>query len=162
MKKLSWEEVEKITDELAGKIKDSGFEPDFVVGIANGGLIPLYFLVKKLDYKKVFTITVSSYEKDKKGDVKILYLPQIDLSNKKVLLVDEIVETGDTFKTISEVLKKDYKVAEIKTVVLGINKEKCKIIPDFHVFEVQGEWVVFPWERHEFPEHFEELKVKQS
>lgn len=84
MKKLSWAEIEKIADELANKIRASGFKPDYIIGIDN-----------------VLTITATSCDKDRKKDLKILYLPQVDLSNKKVLLVDEITETGDTLEKIS-------------------------------------------------------------
>ena len=33
------------------------------------------------------------------------------------------------------------------------NKDKCKFFPDFYVIEEQGEWVVFPWEKGNFPEY---------
>src|SRR3989344_6796701 len=105
MAKLSWDDVEKITDQLVEKIKDSSFKPDYIIGITTGGLIPLYFLAKKLDdMDNILTITATSYDKDRKKDLRILYLPKVDLSNKKVLLVDEIAETGDTLKAISDIL----------------------------------------------------------
>lgn len=163
MKKLSWADVEKITDELADKIKASGFKPDYIIGITTGGLIPLYFLTKKLgDIDNVLTITATSYDKDRKKDLKILYLPEVDLSGKKVLLVDEIVETGDTLKKISEILRDDYRVSELKTAMLGVNTDKCKFYPDFYVIEEKGEWIVFPWEKDDFPEYFKELEMRRA
>lgn len=154
MRKLSWEEVNKITDELATKIKESGFKPDYIVGITTGGLIPLYFLAKKLDdIDNILTVTATSYDKDRKKDLRILYLPEIDLSGKKILLVDEIAETGDTLKALSEIFSTKYKVGELKTVVLGVNTDKCRFYPDFYIVEEKGQWVVFPWEKDDFPEY---------
>ena len=154
MAKLSWDDVEKITDQLVEKIKDSSFKPDYIIGITTGGLIPLYFLAKKLDdMDNILTITATSYDKDRKKDLRILYLPKVDLSNKKVLLVDEIAETGDTLKAISDILLNQYKVGELKTVTFGINKDKCKFYPDFYVVEGKGEWLIFPWEKEDFPEY---------
>lgn len=155
MTKLSWEDVEKITDELATKIKASGFVPYYIIGITTGGLIPLYFLAKKLDdIDNILTVSATSYDKDRKKDLRIIYLPKVDLQGKKVLLIDEIVETGDTLKKITEILMTDYAVGELKTATLGVNVEKCKFYPDFYIVEEKGEWVVFPWEKEEFPEYF--------
>jgi len=154
MKKLSWEEVDKIIDELTDKIKASGFRPDFLIGVTNGGLIPLYFLAKKLDdFDNVLTICSTSYDKDRNKDLKILYFPDVGLSNKKVLLVDEIAESGDTLKEISGILINKYKVGELKTVTLGVNTDKSKFYPDFWSVEQSGDWVVFPWEKGDFPEY---------
>lgn len=154
MTKLSWDDVEKITDELASKIKASGFMPDYIIGITTGGLIPLYFLAKRLDcFLNILTISANSYDKDKKENLKILYLPEVDLSNKNILLVDEIAGTGGTLKEISSILIDKYEVGELKTVTLVVLKDS-QFYPDFYVLEEGGDWVVFPWDKHEFPEYF--------
>lgn len=162
IKKLTWEQVEKITDELAEKIKASGFSPDYIIGLTIGGLIPLYFIVRKLKSKGNFlTIAVSSYNKSKKGDLKISYLPEVDLNNKKILLVDEIAGTGDTLKEISNVLIDKYKAGELKTTTLVVLKNS-QLYPDWYGMEEQGDWVVFPWDKSEFPEYFVEKNEKDD
>src|SRR3989338_3038652 len=134
MTKLSWEDIEKMTDELTAKIKAANFKPDYIIGITTGGLIPLYFLAKKLDdMDNILTVSATSYDKDRKKNLRILYLPKVDLSDKKVLLVDEITETGDTLKAISDIFVNQYKVSELKTATLGVNKDKCKFYPDFYI-----------------------------
>ncbi len=143
-----------MTDELATKIKTSGFKPDYIIGITTAGLIPLYFMARKLDnIRNILTVSVNSYDKDKRKNLEILYLPEIDLSNKKVLLVDEISGTGDTLKSVSNILVDKYKVGELKTVTLVVSKSS-KFYPDFYSLEDGSDWVVFPWDKHEFPEHF--------
>lgn len=154
MTKLSWEEVEQIVKSLTVKIKASGFEPDWAIGIAMGGLIPLYFLAKELDIDNVVTVSASSYnEEGEKGELVINYLPIIDLSGKKVLLVDEVAETGKTLERLTEIVRSKYSVKELKTAVLATNTEKCTFRPDFIGLENNG-WIVFPWERRDFPEYF--------
>src|SRR3989338_6843965 len=129
MIKLTWEDVEERLGELADKIKSSGFEADYLIGIANGGLIPLYFVARKLGKtENVLTVTISSYDKDVQKDLRVLYLPNIDLAGKKILLIDEIAE-------------------------IGINTEKCKFNLDFYAFESK-EFTIFPWEKDDFPEQF--------
>lgn len=141
MIKLSWEDVEKIADELADKIRADGFKPDYIVGITTGGLIPLGLLAKRLKLKNILTISVDSNE--------TIYLPKVDLMGKKVLVIDEIAESGKTLRKVCKKFADFYGVLELKTATLGVNKDKCKFYPDFYVIDEQGEWVIFPWEKEE-------------
>jgi uncharacterized protein len=154
MKKLSWQQVEEVVEQLGEIIKTSGFKPDYIIGITTGGLIPLYFLAKKLSIDNILTVSATSYEKDKQKELKITYLPSIDLQGKKLLLVDEITETGASLKGVVETIKTTYSPAELKTATLVINKDKGIFFPDFFVLEEKGEWIVFPWEKEDFPEYF--------
>lgn len=154
MKKLSWEDIEENIDKLADKIKASGFKPDYIIGIANGGLIPLYFLTKKLGVNDVLIVSASSYDKDKRQDLKIKYIPETDLTGKKILLVDDIADTGLSLKGVLDAIKHRYDNSEIKTATLEVNKKRCQLYPDFYIGIEEGEWVVFPWEKSEFPEYF--------
>lgn len=154
MRKLSWEQIEKALEELGDKIKSSGFKPDYIIGIAAGGLIPLYFLSKRLDMDNILTISVSSYEKGKRKETVITYLPEVDLKNKKILLVDEISETGESLNKSKKAIFEKYKTDEIKTAAMVVNKDKCKVEPDYWIVAELGEWIVFPWEKEDFPEYF--------
>ncbi|MBI2064987.1 MAG: hypothetical protein HYT62_02980 [Candidatus Yanofskybacteria bacterium] len=156
MKKLSWEDVGKIIDELANKIKASDFKPDYIIGITTGGLIPLYFLAKKLDIDSILTVSASSYEKDEQKELKINYLPEVDLGDKNLLLVDEIAETGTSLKGVCNAMIDKYQPRELKTATLAVNKDRCKFYPDFYILAEQGKWIVFPWEKEDFPEYFSE------
>ena len=151
MIKLTWDDIERLTDELAVKIKASDFKPDYIIGITTGGLIPLYFLARKLENNRnILTISANSYTKDNQEDLKILYLPKIDLSDKKILLVDDIVGSGDTLKEISNILTNKYEVRELKTVTVVALKDS-KFYPDWYGIEKQEDWIVFPWDKAEFP-----------
>ncbi len=147
MTKLTWEDVEKIADELAESILKSNFQPDYIIGITAGGLIPLYFLARKLNLvDKILTISANSYDKDKQHDLKILYLPEVDLSNKKVLLVDEISGTGRTLREIARILIEKYQVRELRTVTF-VTMEESEFCPDFYGRTEKKDWVLFPWDK---------------
>ena len=154
MQKLSWEQVEAAFDKLADQIKEAGFKPDYIIGITTGGLIPLYFLAKKLDINNILTVSATSYEGQQQKTLRITYLPEIDLRGKRVLLVDEIADTGNSLKAVSDAVVSKYSVGELKTATLAVNKDRCKFYPDYHVLTEQGEWFVFPWEKEDFPEYF--------
>ena len=146
-KKFSWEEIDRFADELVSKVQASGFMLDYLVGIAVGGLIPLGLLAKKLDSNAVLTVSASSYNdaNQKTGEPTVWNLPTLDLSNKKILIVDEIAETGETLEAVKKVLIEKCNAGDIKTAVLGIHKKKCMIVPDFYIF-AEEVWIVFPWE----------------
>src|SRR3989338_9403164 len=146
-KKFSWEEIDRFADELVSKVQASGFMPDYLVGIAVGGLIPLGLLAKKFDSNAVLTVSASSYNdaNQKTGEPTVWNLPVLDLNGKKVLLIDEIVETGETLDVVKKELVEKCNAGPIKTAVLGINKAKCTVAPDFYIFAEEA-WIVFPWE----------------
>lgn len=146
MTNLSWKDINNITEELLKKIQASGFKPDYLVGVTVGGLIPLGLLAKGLNMNTVVTVSANSYKGQKRGNLNITCLPNIDLTGKKILLVDEIAGSGETLRQISQILLKQYKISELKTVVFVISKDECKFLPDFHILETK-EWIVFPWEK---------------
>lgn len=146
LKNLSWKEVDGLAKTLANKITASGFTPECLIGITVGGLVPLALLAKKINIRNTITISAESYEDTKQKKLSITYLPKINLRNKKVLLVDDIADTGNTLREISHILTKRYKARELKTAVFVVNKDHCTFKPDFSVLK-EVRWVVFPWEK---------------
>jgi hypoxanthine phosphoribosyltransferase len=144
---LSWDELERLSDELAGKVEKSGFETELLVGIAVGGLVPLALLSRRLKVREVATITARSYSKttNEQGKLVVSNAPQMDMRGKRVLLVDEIADSGETLKAVVEILKNKYEVGELRTATLVVNTTHCSAYPDFFVLEVDR-WVNFPWE----------------
>ena len=146
MIKLSWDEVEAAAAQLAQKIKDSGFDPDCLIGITTGGLFPLAMLAKRMDDKAIYTVTTKRHWNDTDDWIDIKYMPQVDLEGRSVLLIDEITHVGTTIQTIAEVLRTRYKVGEVKTATLAANHDVNDFRPDYHVLAEQGDWLLFPWE----------------
>ena len=143
---LSWQQIEDLSKKLAAEIAESGFRPDYLIGITVGGIIPLALLAEELDISNVITVSATSYEGKERGETKVTYLPEIDLRGKKALLIDEVAETGETLKELSKILLDRYGLSELKTVTVGINRKKCKFLPDFYAIAADG-WMVFPWEK---------------
>lgn len=144
--KFSWQQIDELAEKLVRTVKASGFKPDYLVGITIGGLVPLALLAKGLDINNVITVSANSYDGKKQKILNIIYLPKIDLSGKKILLVDEIVGTGETLKQISNIFINDYRIGTLKTATMVVSKEGCTFRPDFSVIEVSN-WIVFPWEK---------------
>ncbi len=144
---ISWDKLEGLAAQLARAIKASGFKPDYLVGIAMGGLIPLALVAERLKVKNVATVSARSYDEKtkKRGKLVISHVPRLQARGKKILLVDEIADTGETFKAVSKVLRKKCGAGDIKTAAIVVNTTRCRILPDFSVMNVDR-WVVFPWD----------------
>lgn len=144
---ISWNKLEKLTADLVRAIQASGFNPDYVIGITMGGLIPLALVAEGLKTKNVAMVSARSYDEKtkKRGKLVISHIPQIRARGKKILLVDEIADTGETFKAVSKLLKEKCGATHIKTAAIVINTVRCKTAPDFSVMKVDR-WVVFPWD----------------
>jgi hypothetical protein len=155
MRKLTWDDIESLSTKLAEEIKASGFVPDYIVGITIAGLIPLYYMARKLgNIRNILTISINSYDKHNKKEMRVIYLPEIDLKGKRVLVIDEISGTGLTLDKAAEVFNEKYEVGELKTATL-VYLDTSSHKPDYRALTTSDDWIVFPWDKYEFPEHFE-------
>ena len=143
--RLSWDDIVDLGKQLASAVNASGFQPDAIVGIAIGGLVPATLLARALHVKDVTTITSRSYnEKDEQGELQISHVPR-DLEGKRVLLVDEIADSGKTLGAVAAILREKTGLKDLKTAVLVTNTKNCTLPADFSVMNVDR-WVDFPWD----------------
>lgn len=143
---LSFIDIKKSATMIAEQVRASNYVPDYIIGITVGGLIPLALVAKELETQKVGTISASAYDGDARKGLTIHALPNIDLSNKSILLVDDISDTGETLQELSALLYEKYSVQEVKTATIVIRKDKDSYRPDFYAIESE-EWTEFPWEK---------------
>jgi len=147
---LSWNRVVRDTKKLSKNIKDSGYKPDIVAAIGRGGYVPArilcdYLLMRDLASIKVEHWGIAATETEKA----VIKFPLCaDIKNKKVLLVDDITDTGDTLRVSMEYLK-TFEPEDIKTAVL-IHKTCSAIMPDYFVSKItKWRWIIFPWHIYE-------------
>ena len=146
---VSWEEAYRLAKILARKIKSSGFEPDLVIGIARGGLVPARVVCDFLLQKDLAAIKVEHWGiAATLGKAKIKFPLPIDISGKSVLIVDDVADTGDTFSVIMDYIN-GKAPSEVKTAVLHY-KTCSTSVPDYWA-ERQDEWkwIIYPWAAYE-------------
>ncbi|MEA3497442.1 MAG: phosphoribosyltransferase family protein [Campylobacterota bacterium] len=120
------------------------YNPDALVSIARGGLTFGHLLAEGLDTRKIYTINSIHYENEKKLDsFDIFNIPDIS-DYKKVILVDDIVDSGETMVEILKILTQKYPKCEFKIVTI-FYKKTALIQPDFSVREAKN-WIEFFWE----------------
>ena len=122
---ISWNEFNDNVEKLVSKIKDV----DYIVGIPRGGLILAVTLSHKLDLKHM---TVDHLEK-------LEDLNFLNYDRKKILIVDDISDSGQTLKY--------YKKAGYTTATLDVRSTTITK-PDYYVNWIDNaDWIVYPWER---------------
>ena len=142
----SWRRVVRDSKTLSNLIKTSGYDPNIVVAVCRGGVVPARLMCDFLHIKDLTTIKVEHWgmvaTPTEKAVIKFpLY---VDIRDKRVLLVDDITDTGDTLRVSLEHLK-TFEPKEIRTAVL-IHKIISAFLPDYYVRKItQWRWVIFPW-----------------
>lgn len=143
---LPWQEIPELVRRVAKKIKKANFKPDYIVGITRGGWIPSVLLSDELGVKNLLSLKIEHWgitaRKDKKAHLTIPL--NLNLSGKKILLVDDLTDTGESIQLALKHLK-EQNSQEIKVATL-IHKAHSKFIPDFYARKIeQWKWIILPW-----------------
>lgn len=121
---IDYETFTKDIEELSLKILDSGEEFDSIVAIAKGGLIPARFLARDLAINHIMSLTVRRIN----GRRILLDVPDYELKGLKILLVEDMIETGDGFKLAKKYLEEQGAI--VKTSCM-YNMKHSDFDPDF-------------------------------
>ena len=144
---LTWELFGTASRELATMVAESGYEPDIILAIARGGLLPAGALGYALSVKNTYTLNVEFYTGiDERLPMPIMLPPVpslVDVSGARILVVDDVADTGRTLKLVNEFC--EGKVADSKIAVL-YEKPHSEVKCDF-VWRYTDKWVNFPWTR---------------
>lgn len=146
---ITWQEFGEYSERLAQLVIDGrGQGIDIVIGIARGGL-PVSMVVSDRLRVPIDFINIKSYKGiGVRGNPQILSILYENLSGKAALLVDDIVDQGDTMMVAIEHIRSTFRPTRILSAAL-FTKPWSKFKPNFSV-EVSGDWIVFPWEKNEF------------
>ena len=142
---LDWATYGIAVRELAETVAASGFQPDIILAIARGGLFAAGSLGYALSVKNLYVMNLEFYTGvDTRLDVPVMlppYLDKLDLADSRILIADDVADTGHTLKVVHEFCQDV--VAESRTAVLyekGHSLVKC----DF-VWKHTDRWINFPW-----------------
>lgn len=144
--RCEWGEVTVACKMLAGRLQAD--EYDSIVGISRGGLIPATIIAETLNVRELRTVGVRSYglRNNVKLGKPILYQMCTPYLRGRVLLVDDISDTGDTFEFILSHFRKNQAIANVTTCSLYVRKGTTHVPNYYHTEIVGKDWVVFPWE----------------
>ena len=148
-------------DALVDKIDIS--KVDAIIGIKSGGAFMANYLGKKYnkpysyikiktkDYNYTTNTTTSMYAKiiyknKWNYEYDIIEKPKIDVNGKNILLVDEIVDTGDTMKEIIKILKSEGTKSIIPmTFFQVVRPRNSKYTKIDGLIQGKEKFICFPW-----------------
>lgn len=145
-KKLSWHQFYQDCLFLGEKIFKKKLKIDRIVAISRGGLVPARILSDFLGLP-ISHIGISSYKNLKQlKEPEIIETTSFNFNNENILIVDEVSDTGKTFKRALKYFK-NKPTGKIYTVCPYI-KPKTSFIPDFYLKTIDA-WIVFPYDLKE-------------
>jgi len=144
----TWEKIYELLLNLANQIKKAGFKPDMIVGVARGGWLPARILSDLLEIPEIANVKAEFYLSvaETKGEPVITQPVSVQVKGKKVLVVDDVTDTGKSLALVRDHLKEKGATA-IKMATIYY-KPWSILTPDW--FEKKTRcWIIFPWERKE-------------
>jgi hypoxanthine phosphoribosyltransferase len=144
----SWERIYEMLLNLAEKIQNNGFKPDLIVGVCRGGWPPARVMSDLLNNPQMANVKAEFYlgVGETKGEPVITQPVSVSVRDKKVLVVDDVADTGKSLRLVKKHLQESG-AADIKIVTLYY-KPWSVIIPDYYEKKT-SHWIIFPWERKE-------------
>lgn len=140
---ISWRSYHTLARKLAATILSSRTHYDEIVAISRGGLTLGHLLTDFLRIP-IATISIQSYtDIQARGEIKILTKLQTSIRGKRILLVDDVSDSGKTLKRAVSYLKRCGPV-DITTVTV-FYKPHSVFRPDYYAKQTTR-WIIFPYE----------------
>jgi uncharacterized protein len=151
---VSYDEYHNLIEKLAIKVFQSGWEFDTILCLARGGLRPGDILSRVFD-KPLAIMSTSSYRADagtvqgKLDIARFITTPKGELAGR-VLLVDDLADSGQTLQAVVRQLKNDYPpITELRSAVVWV-KALSSFSPDYSVeFLPTNPWIHQPFEGYD-------------
>jgi|TARA_E500000318_G_scaffold96344_2_gene96660 hypoxanthine phosphoribosyltransferase len=149
--KLNWDNVDFLVECLSDQIKSKKVNYDTIIALGRGGLIPGASLSYKLDIYNLYNLGISTREDDGKYLDTIVYQKPTDLNkNSKILVVDDINDSGRTFTAVNSILQSEYNIDSnnilYASLVMRDGSEFDKNIIFGNILYTSS-WLVFPWDK---------------
>ena len=141
---MSWDELHRHSRALAWRLIELG-PWQGIIAVTRGGLVPAAIVARELDVRLVDTVCIASYAARQQGAVDgdrgaIKVLKSIAGDGAGYLIIDDLVDTGETARVVRDMLPK----AHFATVYA---KPAGRPLVDTFVTEVsQDTWILFPWD----------------
>ena len=134
---VSWEDLHRAAKALAWRLLPLGPWRG-LVAVSRGGLVPAAIVARELDIRLVETICLASYQHQDQGKIQVLKALEGD--GRGWLIIDDLVDTGQTAIVVRRMLPKAH-LASIYAKPMGRPQV------DSFITEVeQDTWIFFPWD----------------
>lgn len=148
---VSWGDIEKWCSSIRQKIIDE-FTPDVIVGLSRGGLVPARIMSDYLWIKDLLTVKTEHWgiTATTDGKATLRNTGNLNVKGRKVLIVDDITDTGQSMKLAYDFIKSN-EPEEVRTATL-LHINRSEFVPDYYGDEVSQDnwtWFIWPWNVYE-------------
>ena len=151
---INFDEMKGHCTEIIRQMMNDKWEPELIIGITRGGALPAVMLSQFLSVKMV-GLDVSLRDSAEYGPESNCWAAEIAQTNKRILIVDDINDTGATINWIMQ--DWEFPAGSIAwgdnvrfAVIVDNESSKSKITPQYASLTINkafnDEWIVFPWE----------------
>lgn len=161
----SYHQIHTACSNLQAKMQQDNIKIDYILGLTRGGLLPAVILSHLLNVKMI-PIEFSSYDGEGSNRESewysndVHYLQNLIDPNSCVLIVDEIVDSGNTLlELISELTNMGFKSYSSALYV----RNNSIIKPDYYNWQINTDmWITFPWECEDEKEETDGIFFSES
>lgn len=151
-KKVTWDEVDEWCKSVSDKIYESGWHPEVIIAISRGGYVPGRLVCDRLVVSDLVSLQISHWPSVAQmvKEATVRYPLDFDLNHKRVLIMDDITDSGDSIILAKDYIWTNCRPDEMKVATLQWISSRSKIKPDFFAEEVKSWiWYQYPWTRLE-------------
>lgn len=143
---VNWNHFYRLCGVLWQRIADSGYRPDLIIAITRGGYPAARVLSDFAGLMDLVGLKIEHYHGPSKLRQAIVPYPlPLSITGRRVLLVDDVSDSGDTFDAAFAELAKRGEPLAMRTAVLH-HKQVSRHTPDYHAQRiVKWRWVTYPW-----------------
>lgn len=146
---LSFDQVQSQISEIQQQLHAQQWQPDVVVGVTRGGLVPAVMLSHAYDVKMV-CLDISLRDKKLVESRGFDQTHDFASQGSRVLVVDDINDSGNTIATVRTVLQ-EVEANLVKIAVLVNNQDSHQSVDacGMHINKrSHPQWIVYPWEKN--------------
>lgn len=111
-----------------------------IIAVSRGGLFPAAVLTRELGIRHVETVCIASYDHDQQSELKVLHAAQLENGGEGYIVVDDLVDTGNTARAIREMYPK------AKFVTVFAKPAGASLVDDYVIDIPQNTWIEQPWD----------------
>ncbi|HID85799.1 MAG TPA: phosphoribosyltransferase [Anaerolineae bacterium] len=146
---LTWEQLEGLVERLVRQLPR---DYDAILVITRGGMVPGCLISEKMDIRNILVAAVMFYTDVGETLDHPLFLqfpPDPLLAGKRILIVDDIWDSGRTAVSVKERVLAAGAEAELAVIHYKPRRSLFEEKPDYYVVETDA-WIVYPWDREEW------------
>ena len=149
------------------KLVYANFIPDLIIGIWRGGSLITFAIDEYFRFKNLkipcYPLKSEAYSENRLNkEIKLFGMDDLSKEIKKdskILLVDDVLDTGSSLKKIIGTISSTTKNFKIATIYYKPKNNRTNLKPDFYLYETSA-WIVFPHELEELT--IDEIKSKNE